>query len=190
MKLVYQYLFPILWLGWAAWWWVQSLHVKRATRQEPLESRLRHIVPLVVAVLLLWPPHSPVPGLGVRILPLAAWPFWVGGILTAVGLLFAVWARHHIGANWSGIVTIKQDHKLITSGPYAVVRHPIYTGLLLAIAGSALARGELRGVLALGLVWWALWRKLRLEEAWMREQFGDAYAAYSRRVPSLVPFFR
>jgi protein-S-isoprenylcysteine O-methyltransferase Ste14 len=93
-----------------------------------------------------------------------------------------------LGKNWSGTVTIKEGHELIMSGPYAVVRHPIYTGLLLAFLGSALARGDWRAVLAFALAAAALWRKLRFEERWMRAQFGDAYAAYARRVSALVPF--
>jgi protein-S-isoprenylcysteine O-methyltransferase Ste14 len=190
MKLVYQYLFQVMWLSWAAWWLALSRNVKRTTRHEPMGSRLLHIVPLTLAMALLWPSHSPTPLLGTRILPLAAWPFWIGGMLTAIGLLFAVWARHHIGTNWSGSVTIKQDHQLVIGGPYALVRHPIYTGLLLAVAGSALAQGELRSVLALGLACGAVWRKVRLEERWMRERFGSPYDEYSRRVPALVPHFQ
>ena len=75
------------------------------------------------------------------------------------------------------------------TGPYALVRHPIYTGLLLAFIGTAFARGEWRGVLAVVIAWAALWRKLRLEERWMREQFGERYIEYSRRVPALVPLW-
>jgi protein-S-isoprenylcysteine O-methyltransferase Ste14 len=85
-------------------------------------------------------------------------------------------------------VTVKQDHELIVNGPYALVRHPIYTGLLLAFAGTGLARGEWRGVLAVVIVFLALWRKLRLEERWMQEQFGEQYRAYKHRVAALVPF--
>jgi protein-S-isoprenylcysteine O-methyltransferase Ste14 len=188
MTLLYHNLLTAMWLGWAAYWWVLSRNVKTTVRHEPLGSRLLHIVPLVLAALLLWLPRIPLPLLGERFLPLAAWPFWLGAVLTAVGLLFAVWARAHIGRNWSGTVTVKEGHELITTGPYALVRHPIYSGLLLAVAGSALARGEWRGVLAVLIALWALWRKLQLEERWMREQFGEAYQAYSRRVAALVPF--
>ena len=85
-------------------------------------------------------------------------------------------------------MTIKQDHELVTSGPYALVRHPIYAGLMLAFAGSAIARAEWRGILAVAIALWALWRKLRLEEQWMRERFGEAYQKYSSRVAALVPF--
>jgi len=188
MALVYSYLFPVMWLSWAAYWWVLSRNVKVATRREPLPSRLLHIGPLLLALLLLWVPSVPLAVLGARFLPLATWPFWAGAVLAAGGLLFAVWARHHIGSNWSVTVTIKEGHELITSGPYAIVRHPIYAGLLLAFVGSAMARGEWRGVLAVAIALWALWRKLRFEERWMREQFGEAYQAYCRRVSALIPF--
>ena len=188
MALVYSYLFPVMWLSWGAYWWALSRNVKVAARRESLPSRLLHIGPLLLALLLLWVPSVPLPFLGARFLPLATWPFWAGAVLAAGGLLLTVWARHHIGGNWSGIVTIKEGHELITSGPYAIVRHPIYTGLLLAFVGSAMARGEWRGILAVAIALWALWRKLRLEECWMREQFGEAYQAYCRRVSALLPF--
>jgi protein-S-isoprenylcysteine O-methyltransferase Ste14 len=141
MPLVYRYLFPAMWLGWAAYWWVLSRNVKATARHEPIGSRLLHIIPLMLAVLLLWFPSIPGPALGDRFLPWAAWTIWSGAALTAAGLLFTVWARLHIGTNWSGIVTIKQGHELVTTGPYAMVRHPIYTGLLLAFIGSAVGRG-------------------------------------------------
>jgi len=127
------------------------------------------------------------PLLNERFLPDGAWRFWSGAAVTAGGLLFAVWARRHLGKNWSQAVMLKEGHELITSGPYALVRHPIYTGLLLAFVGCAVARGEWRGLLAVALVFVALWRKLRLEEKWMRAQFGESYEAYSRRVAALVP---
>ena len=185
---LYRYVFPAMWLSWALYWWLLSLDVKAPSRIEPVESRLLHVVPLLLAAYLLWVPKVRFSFLGERFLPSDEWPFWVGAALTAGGLLFAVWARHHLGRNWSGIVTVKRDHELITTGPYAIVRHPIYTGLLLAFVGSAIARGEWRGVLAVALVLFSLWRKLLFEERWMREQFGDGYEAYSRRVRAIVPF--
>ena len=186
--LVYRYAFPAMWLSWILYWWAASRDVKSAQRQESLPSRLLHIVPLVIAALLFSDPRLRIGVLGVRFLPLAPWPFWLGSFLTAGGLLFTVWARLHLGRNWSGIVTIKDGHELVTSGPYALVRHPIYTGLLLAFLGSALALGDWAGVLAFALSAAALWRKLRVEERWMRQQFGDAYQAYSQRVAALIPF--
>jgi len=185
IPLLYKHLFSAMWIAWGAYWWALSHNVKTFTQREPLVSRLLHSVPLVVALLLLWTPRFPVPILGDRFVERTPFPFWIGAVLTASGLLFAVWARRHIGKNWSGTVTIKKDHELITSGPYSIVRHPIYTGLLLALVGSALARGEWRGVLAVVIAFLALWRKLRLEENWMRETFGDAYRVYSLRAAAL-----
>jgi protein-S-isoprenylcysteine O-methyltransferase Ste14 len=188
MPLLYDNLFPAMWMAWALYWWARSRHVKPVARRESLVSRLLHIGPLLIAILLLWVPRVPFAFLDERILAWTESVFWIGAALTAAGLLFTVWARVHLGTNWSGTVTIKKGHELITSGPYALVRHPIYTGLLLAFAGSALARDELRGILAFVLVLWALWRKLRNEERWMREQFGEAYSTYARRVAALIPF--
>ena len=177
-----------MWLGWVLYWWVAARDVKSTVRRESLSSRLSHIVPLAIAVFLYSSQRVRIPLLAERFLPLTGWSFWIGAILTAAGLLFAVWARLHLGRNWSGSVTIKQEHDLVTSGPYALVRHPIYTGLLLALLGSTLALGDWRAVLAFALASGALWRKLRVEEDWMRQQFGDAYRAYSRRVAALIPF--
>ncbi len=188
MTLLYHYLFPAMWTAWGAYWWALSRNVKTPARVEPVGSRLLHIVPLLLAFYLIWVPTVRFSILGDRFLPATAWTFWVGAVLTAAGLVLAVLARRTIGRNWSGIVTVKADHELITTGPYAIVRHPIYTGLLLGFVGSAIAGGEWRGVLAVALVLASLWRKLLLEERWMREQFGETYGAYSRRVRALIPF--
>jgi len=94
----------------------------------------------------------------------------------------------HLGRNWSRSVTIKQDHQLIVTGPYAIARHPIYTGILTGFLGTAIATTQARGLLAFVLVFLVLWFKLRMEEEWMRNQFGDTYASYSKRVAALVPF--
>lgn len=188
MATIYRSLFPAMWLCWVAYWWLASRHVKPTERHEPAGSWLLHVLPLLFAAWLLWVERVPGSFLNERLFPWAPWEFWVAAFITAVGLLFTVWARVHLGRNWSGTVTIKQAHELITTGPYAMVRHPIYTGLLVAFAGSAFARGEWRGLLAVAIVWAALWRKLRLEERWMVERFGEQYMAYSRRAAALVPF--
>jgi protein-S-isoprenylcysteine O-methyltransferase Ste14 len=188
MSAVYEWLFPCLWTAWAAYWWVSSRHAKVTVRRESLQSRLLHMVPLALAALLIALPALPIAPLDRHLFPSSGWLFWTGAAITACGLALAVWARRHIGTNWSGTVTIKLGHELVTSGPYAIVRHPIYTGLLLAFLGSALPRGEVRGVLAVLFVGASLWRKLRNEEAWMEEQFGDDYRKYRTKVSALVPF--
>ncbi len=183
--------FPTLWIAWGAYWWAAARDVKSTVRHEPFGSRLLHLVPLAVAAALLAVQTFPaLPWLNARWVPATPWTVWIGAAMLAGGLAFTVWARRTLGRNWSATVTLKQDHALVVEGPYRLVRHPIYTGLLLGFAGSALARGDARGILVVVIVVLALWRKLRLEERWMVERFGADYDDYRRRVPALVPFVR
>jgi protein-S-isoprenylcysteine O-methyltransferase Ste14 len=181
-------IFLLMWVGWLVLWRVMAFRVKAAVQSESVPSRLSHFVPLLIAGYLLAAPQVPIPLLDERFAPLAIWPAALGAALTFAGLVFSIWARFVIAGNWSDFVQVKQDHELIVDGPYRWVRHPIYTGLLLMFAGTALAVGEWRGVLAVVVAAAAFWRKLKLEEAVMRHQFGDAYAEYAARVPALVPF--
>lgn len=107
--------------------------------------------------------------------------------LTILGCSFAIGARLMLGSNWSGRPTIKADHELVVSGPYALARHPIYTGILVAAFGTVLADLQRRGVLGLLLVTLALLVKIRQEERLMIEIFPERYPAYRRRVKALIP---
>jgi protein-S-isoprenylcysteine O-methyltransferase Ste14 len=185
--LIHRWLFPALWTAWALYWWLTSRDVKETTRREPLPSRVLHVGPMVVAAAILWSPHLGIAALDARFMSRTPWAFPAGVAITVCGLAFAVWARRTIGRNWSAIVTLKQDHELVTRGPYALVRHPIYTGLLFGFLGSAIALGQWRGLFAVAIVYLALLRKYRLEERWMRERFGVAYDTYRARVKALVP---
>jgi protein-S-isoprenylcysteine O-methyltransferase Ste14 len=189
MNIFYRELVPALWIAWFVYWRISAAGVKAVQRRETPASRAAHIVPIFIAAILLWIPD--IAGGGVlfrRFLPWSLGAYWSGALLLALGLAFSVWARIYLGRNWSATVTVKQDHELIRGGPYALVRHPIYTGLLLAFIGSAIVRGEWRGVLAVVIVFAALWRKLRLEERWMIETFGDQYRRYRERTAALIPF--
>ena len=104
-----------------------------------------------------------------------------------LGLAFSVAGRVWLGDNWSGTVTLKQDHELIRSGPYRWVRHPIYTGLLLAILGSAIALGEWRGLVALALVAVAFLRKVAIEERFLARTIRRSLRTLSRRSPGIGP---
>jgi protein-S-isoprenylcysteine O-methyltransferase Ste14 len=190
MERFFNVLFFTLWAGWVAYWWTMARRAKVNVRRESVRSRRSYSGLILLTFLLLALPDLPIPFFNLRFLPHQDGSLWVGigAVLVAAGLLFSVWAREHLGTNWSDIVTIKVDHELITSGPYRAVRHPIYTGLLLAFLGQALARGEWRGLLGVALGLWAFRLKLRVEESLMREQFGPAYHAYSQRVASLIPF--
>jgi protein-S-isoprenylcysteine O-methyltransferase Ste14 len=151
--------------------------------------RLLNTALLFCAAALLWTQHVVVLGLAKRFLPMSGWQLWaaVGAALTLLGMSFMVWARSYLGRNWSGVASVKADHELITGGPYRWVRHPIYSGLALAFIGTAIAVGQWRGVLAVALALIAIVHRIRVEERFMREQFGAAYDAYAQRVRALVP---
>ena len=178
-----------LWLALGIYWLLAAITAKRAARTQSPGSRLLQIVPEIVAFFLLFGRWQRPAWLGWRFVPESALSVaWLGLALTAAGIGLALWARLFLGRNWSGRVTIKEEHELIQSGPYAVVRHPIYSGFLLAILGTALAQGHLRSLLAFpfAVLGWSF--KLRLEESFMAQQFGNTYLEYKRRVKALVPF--
>jgi protein-S-isoprenylcysteine O-methyltransferase Ste14 len=183
----YRYAIPALWIAWLLYWSIAALGAKTTLRVESFSSQLSHFVPLVLGVALLTTPHLPFAWLATRFLPRFATWFWLGLTLVVVGLGFSVAARIWLGGNWSGKVTLKQDHELIRSGPYRWARHPIYTGLLVAIIGSAVALGEWRGLIALALITAAFLRKIAVEERFLTRQFGATYARYRAEVPALVP---
>ena len=190
MQTVYHNLISTLWLLWLAIWTVSAFRTKRVVRVENLASRLSHLVPLGIGVALLTSDHFGGPWLATRIYPRTDGTFWFGAALVALGLSFAVWARLHLAGNWSGTVTLKQDHDLIRSGPYRLTRHPIYTGILLAILGTAIALAEWRGIVALALITLAFLRKIDIEEGFLTARFGEAYARYRAQVPALIPWLR
>jgi protein-S-isoprenylcysteine O-methyltransferase Ste14 len=186
----YRQLMLWLWLAWFVYWVVSALSVKSTRRRESLGSRLSHVVPLLTGVALILWPRVAWQWLSLRLLPPGPLQVALGLVLLALGLAFTVWARVYLGRNWSGMVTVKEGHELIRSGPYAYVRHPIYTGLLVALLGSAVTCGELRALIGLGIVAGAFIRKLRIEERFMRELFPQQYQRYCAEVPALIPFTR
>ena len=188
MRYVYDWLFPVVWAAYLVYWQIAAAGAKANQRLESVGSRVLRTVLFFVAIVLLCWPRIPVPWLYRHFLPMAGWTFWLGAAITVSGLLFSVWARVTLGANWSRSVTIKQGHELITAGPYALVRHPIYTGLLSGFLGSGIATTQMRGLVAFVLIFVSLWYKLRLEERWMRTQFGETYAEYSRHTAALIPW--
>lgn len=179
-----------MWIACVVYWVIAARSAKVTVRTEGVGSRALHLVPLALAGWFLGASRVPIAFLNLAVLPRSVGLVAAGVALTAAGLAFCVWARAHLAGNWSGTVTVKQAHSLVRDGPYRYVRHPIYTGLLLALVGSALVRDEWRGVLAVAIAFAALWRKLRLEEQWMTETFGEDYQRYRREVPALVPFTR
>jgi protein-S-isoprenylcysteine O-methyltransferase Ste14 len=183
----YRILFPALWIALIVFWIAMSRGGKSAAARESAFSRLSHYGPLAIAVYLLVAPSVPIAILDQRFVALALGVVQLGAALTVIGIAFAVWARLRLAGNWSSDVTLKREHELIVDGPYAFVRHPIYTGVLVGLIGTGLAVGEWRAVLAVVLAGVAWWRKLTIEETVMRRQFGEAYDRYAARTWALIP---
>jgi protein-S-isoprenylcysteine O-methyltransferase Ste14 len=180
--------FAVLWLSWLAYWIVASRDVKATRRHEPRLSRLLHVALILLAAILLAFHAHRMGWLNERFLRATMIAYWAGLLMLAAGVAVAVWARCTLGRNWSGTVTVKEGHELIRSGPYRFVRHPIYSSLLLAILGTAIAIGEWRALVAFVAIIAAFVIKIRTEERFMRETFAGEYARYRAEVPALIPF--
>ena len=179
-----------IWLTWLISWLATGIFSARTVERPSVGHQLPYrLTTLTGAVLLFgW--------FGVRRFDI---PFWrlngVGGWLlvaiTGGGVLFMWWARLHLGRLWSGSVTRKADHRVIETGPYAMVRHPIYTGLLVAIAATVSIRATVETWMGATILAAGIYLKAKTEEAFLRDQLGaGAYDAYARRVPMLLPTFR
>ena len=188
VQIPYGPLIGAIWIGWGIYWFVAARDTKPNRRRESRLSRLAHITPLAIAIILIARPDRQDGWFDARILPRGPTAYWIGIAMLIAGLGFSIWARRRLGRNWSGTVTLKENHELIRTGPYRWVRHPIYTGLLLAFLGTAVALCEWRGIAATVLVAAAFLLKIRTEEDWMTETFGDDYRRYRAEVRALIPF--
>jgi protein-S-isoprenylcysteine O-methyltransferase Ste14 len=175
------------WVVFAVYWAVAAAWSKRTAERQSWAERMSHLLLLAIAFVLLFN-AIPLAPLTTVVLPPSLGTGLAGAVLCVGGLIFALWARRTLGANWSGIVTLKQDHELVTRGPYRYVRHPIYTGMLAMLLGTALAAGRLGGFVGLAFGFVAIWIKVRQEEALMLRHFPDEYRAYRARAKALIPF--
>lgn len=176
------------WIAFAFYWIVMSFRVKRAVRRQSAAGRLLQTLGVMAAFILLWSDNPIWGALSSRFVPRDhVWPV-AGVLVTCVGVAIAIWARTILGGNWSSMVTVKQDHTLIRTGPYAVVRHPIYSGLILAILGTALAIGQWRALAAVGVMFVMFLAKSRIEERFMIGEFGREYEDYRRGTNAIIPF--
>lgn len=177
----------LLWAGWALSWITAAWWSSRTEKRAGVGGELAYRLPMHLGVLLMLVPAHRYPG-ALRLWQVGWTGAWICVALIAAGIAFAWWARLHLGRLWSGSITRKADHRVVDTGPYALVRHPIYTGLLLALLATAAAKGVVWGWAGFLLLLGGLWLKARQEEQWLRRELGEAYDAYRRRVPMLIPF--
>jgi protein-S-isoprenylcysteine O-methyltransferase Ste14 len=177
-----------VWIVWWVLWLAAAAWSDRATKSPPLRSHILYrLFPALGGALLLGRfggPHG--------LLLLWRAPDLVSWAMVAVaigGFAFTWWARIHLGRLWSSSVSRKADHHIIDSGPYGLVRHPIYTGIIVASVATAVQRGTAEAWLGMALMTLGWYIKARLEERFLRSELGaESYDAYARRVPMLMPF--
>jgi protein-S-isoprenylcysteine O-methyltransferase len=178
-----------LWLAFAVIWVLWAIGAKRVQTREGFRSRIPYLIFTVGAFYAMFSHEETFGWLRLRVLPRDRWIADLGIAITATGLLLAIWARAYLGTNWSGAVTVKVGHQLIRTGPYRWIRHPIYSGLILALIGTAINRGQLRGVIAVVLLWIGFTMKSRIEERFMTATFGSEYEEYRQMTGGIVPRF-
>jgi protein-S-isoprenylcysteine O-methyltransferase Ste14 len=177
-----------LWITVGLLWLLTSLRSKATIRKQSIGSWLLHTLIMVSAFYLVFTHMLNLGPLDARIISSSPAADAAGLAGTAVGIAFAVWARFFLGGNWSAAVTMKQDHELVRNGPYRIVRHPIYSGFLLGLLGTALIHGRGRDFVGFGLAFLGWWLKSRTEEKFMVELFDGEYIEYRRQVKRLVPY--
>ena len=180
----------VLWLAFIAYWLVAARRTATTRVREGVVGSMASNTAIVLGALLLLGSAFPLGPLDARWVPPLGWILFIGVALTAAGLALAIWARRHLGRNWSAHPSLKVDHQLIQGGPYALVRHPIYSGLLLALLGTAIYLGQYRALLGLALFVAGFWWKARAEEGLLVTQFGDDYRRLRRRTGMFLPRLR
>lgn len=180
----------VLWDVWLALWLLAAFTSKRTLQWQSQNSRLVQAGLMVFGFYLIFGPVRWIPGADLKRAIFAAddTTAWIGLALVAAGMLFSFWARAVIGRNWSGTVTLKENHELVKRGPYGLVRHPIYTGLLAAATGTAVIYLRPMGFVGVLVIAVGFWYKLRTEERFMLQQFGEEYEQYRMQVRALIPF--
>lgn len=181
-------LLALIWLAWLISWVVASFWSGRTQKHLMTWDSQAYRIPILAGGILFTP--------GVAQL-LGARPLWQLGNgliyvlagLTLAGISFTWWGRIHLGRFWSNAITRKESHRVIDTGPYGLVRHPIYTGLIAGMLATGVAVGTVTAILGAVLISLGMWQKARMEEGFLTTELGaDAYGSYCRRVPMLVPF--
>jgi protein-S-isoprenylcysteine O-methyltransferase Ste14 len=180
-------LISICWIIFLVFWLVAARSTKSTAEQAGWHGWLAYRLPLAIAIALLMSSFG-IPALEMPMIASTPMIRILAGLLCVTGLLIAIWARAALGSNWSSSVTLKQDHELVTRGPYRFVRHPIYTGLLFMLLSTALISGRFGAMAGLAFGFIGLWIKLRQEEALMMRHFPADYPIYKAHSKALVPF--
>jgi protein-S-isoprenylcysteine O-methyltransferase Ste14 len=188
--MTWRYLIEGPWIVFVAYWAVGALKTRRTERTESFASRYGILFLEIAGFAILFSDDAGIGVLGYKVLPRTYVLGLTGVALTWAGIALALWARWHLGQYWSARITIKEDHKLIRTGPYARLRHPIYSGIDLAAIGSALAIDRWRCVVGVFLIILGYWIKAGREERMLAMQFGADFQEHCRHTGFLFPRFK
>jgi protein-S-isoprenylcysteine O-methyltransferase Ste14 len=174
-----------LWIAWAVYWFAHAWGNKRTVERRGRAAQIMlFAIGFLGARIIASEPEYSFHLIGTTIFTQVA-----GIALCAGGIGFSIWARRYLGGNWSGNITLKENHELVRTGPYRFVRHPIYTGIILALVGTAIATGVTTSqVFFFSFLTIGLKVKSLGEEKMMQQHFGQAYAEYMGQVKALIPF--
>jgi protein-S-isoprenylcysteine O-methyltransferase Ste14 len=178
----------VCWWAIGLYWLINARHAKPTVRRQNPLIRWAYIGSLALAFVLLFVPFRHVSWLCYRLIPRTHISGIIGCVICLSGISFAIWARYILGTNWSGHITVKKGHELIRIGPYAIVRHPIYTGALAGMLGTAIVTGEVRSFLAIIICAGGFLHKLSIEESFMLKEFPEQYPVYRREVKMILPY--
>jgi protein-S-isoprenylcysteine O-methyltransferase Ste14 len=178
----------VLWLVLALVWILSARRTKRTVKSQSSGAQVLYTVLLVVGAYMIFAPLIGIQWLDRQLFPVTVPIALAGLLIVLIGVAFTIWARFMLGTNWSNNVTVKEDHTLVRTGPYRIARHPIYSGILLGMLGSALQRGEIRCFIGVLFFVLSYWLKSRAEERFMVQNFGEEYLQYRHKVKALVPF--
>jgi protein-S-isoprenylcysteine O-methyltransferase Ste14 len=181
-------LLALIWLAWLASWVAASFWSGQTKKHGMTLESGRYRIPIYLGSILF------MPGTGRLLGESPLWQFGSLGVyflavVTIAGISFTWWARLHLGRFWSNTITRKEGHRVVDTGPYGFVRHPIYTGLITGMLATGIAVGTITAILGAILISVGMWQKARMEEGFLTTELGaDAYGSYCRRVPMLFPF--
>ncbi len=177
-----------MWSAIFIYWLISSLAVKKTVKRQSGWGRIIYIFCVLTAFMFLFGNYFSYNFLDQPIFPQTyIWQI-TGLIFCALGLTFSLMARIWLGENWSGRITVKENHELIQTGPYAVTRNPIYTGFLLAFAGCSMTLGQVKGYIGIVFLVICILIKIVKEEMFMQEAFGEKFTVYKSKVKRLIPF--
>ena len=178
---IYNLLLIVFWLIFLLYWATSAREMKKIAHQE---APWRGLSILIIFVALLFLQEYV---FHFDFIPHTAMIEVMGVIFCDLGIAFAIWARRHLGKSWNARPSIQEEHELVTTGPYRFVRHPIYTGVMIAVLGSTLVGGTFWFLIFILFCFELVWR-IRIEERLMLQQFPNQYPDYKKRTKALIPF--